>query len=169
MGEAERKREDLCYKKASFEVLETFVCFLLHHQSQRLVLQHARSLLLFPSLSPFFPPPFFSQTLLLCSRMHLCQRWKALHLLQTLWCLNGNVKSKLFSEIPSLQSSFVTLQIPGVASVFFTLSPQTGRHGKICPTYQTVYQRACFFNLCLIRLCFPFIMVLLKQVDWTGF
>ena len=104
-GIKEKERADLRYKKASFQVLETFVCSLLLRSC---AIIKARDWFFNTQPPPPPPPPslsllfflfFFSHSLLFSPRMRLCQRWKALYLLQPLWCLNDDVKSESRSQI----------------------------------------------------------------------
>lgn len=100
----EKERADLCYKKLSFEVLETFVCFCCFHCCAVIKAKDRFFSTHHPSSSSSLPLCsflFFRRLLLFSSKVHLCPRWKALYLLRSLWCLNDDMESKLFSAIPS--------------------------------------------------------------------
>lgn len=165
MDESRRKRRaDLCYKKASFEVLETFVCFLLLRSravikakdwffSTQRPSSSSLSLLSFPSCSSLIR--YSSPRECICVSAEkpyiLCSRFDVL---MTTWRAN-------YAQRFPLQSPFVTFRIPAVTSGLSKLTSLTtsrrdatekrshpgrrkklkksSRHGKTCSTYRKVY------------------------------
>lgn len=156
----EKERADLCYKKLSFEVLETFVCFCCFHCCAVIKAKDRFFSTHHPSSSSSLPLCsflFFPRLLLFSSKVHLCPRWKALYLLRSLWCLNDDMESKLFSAIPSFilfvtfsdSSNYIWLfqmslhwqQAGQDTTEQLTLSwIKSSRRGKTCSTYQNVYR-----------------------------